>query len=150
MMRMLACITLLTICAGCKEQETDTVITDPVAWTNAFFLAEAGEAGETTPAEMDLDQDGIDELVVETTAGAGTGGTNHAVFRRIEGGYVLLGTFGGKGCTPLPHDPAGNVRIKTYWHLSAREGIISWLVSRDGEFIEEKHESWHAPDDPAE
>jgi len=129
----------------------DIVVADPVAWTNDFFLRETfGEIGKTTLTAMDLDQDGVNEWLVETTAGFGSGGTNHAAFRKVEGGYVLLGTFAAKWYEPLPADPDGNVRIKAYWRTGYREGVASWLVSRNGAFVEEREEPYRIEDEAGE
>jgi hypothetical protein len=143
----------VAVASGCEKHATSSVpeaeppelIVDPVAWTRAFFLKECLGDGEITLSDMDLDQDGINELVVETTAGCGTGGTNYAVFRRVGCGFVFLGTLFGKGVTALPHDSTGNVRVETYVHSSAGEGEIVWFVSRKGEFVIEKSEHWVAP-----
>ena len=140
-------------CAGGEAQREGTptqtqVISDPGSWAKAHFEKRIGSAGTLSSYAHDLDRDGTDDLLIATTAGAGNGGSPHLAFKGVEAGYVLLGDLfmHPRAFRVLAPSEECNARLVIYQRLGGSEGDIVWLVSRNGQFIEERRERIHPGD----
>lgn len=121
----------------------DFVIVDPGRLAALGFADFDVYSGRLQRVEVDLDGDGIDDLVLKNTGQAGNRLTAAAAFRAVPGGYSLVGlpSLGSEGSwRPLPPTPEGGVRLVVYAGLNAASGNFRWLVEEGNALVLENTE----------
>lgn len=89
-------------------------------------------------------------LLIYNPCASGTN-TTYAVFENYAGRvgdpqFCAIGEVGGSMVDQLPSSPKGYVRIETYWHISAYEGVVSRYELRpSGVLLIGKHRNVNRP-----
>ena len=102
------------------------------AWTRSL-IGEPIEKSVTHTEELDLNQDGAKELLLEDQRSCGgTGNNTHFAFERTSKGYRYVGMLGYVGIEVIPRGETLGPLIFTSWHMSSREsgvGLTEWDAS---------------------
>ena len=113
-------------------------IKDPALWMQQVADLECpGNERQKYAAESDRQFGKV--LLVYNPCSSGTN-TTYAVFENYAGRagdpqFCAIGEVGGSMVDQLPSSPKGYVRIETYWHMSAYEGVVSRYELRPGGVI---------------
>lgn len=126
------------------------VMTDPGAWALSHFAVsngpEAAQPGTLREIPVDLDGDGVTELLIGSEVAKGNAGGEYFAFRHMLSGYLPIGslflhpdafqvqTGSGAGAKP---------RIMRYWRLGADEGWLDSLVHDGRDFVLLSREKVH-------
>lgn len=114
-------------------------IKDPALWMQQAADQECpGNERQKYAAESDRQFGKV--VLVYNPCASGTN-TTYAVFENYAGRagdpqFCAIGEVGGSMVHQLPSSPKGYVRIETYWHMSAHEGVVSRYELRPGGVIQ--------------
>ncbi|MBT8078485.1 MAG: hypothetical protein KJO31_07895, partial [Gammaproteobacteria bacterium] len=111
----------------------DKPVDDPWYWAEVRYQIDLGGTREHLwGIEIDMDQDGIDELGITSSASQGNAGGSFAFFKRDREQYRFIGYAFLKTMQILPVAQDGNIRIRSIGRASINCAVAMTLVN-DGE-----------------
>jgi hypothetical protein len=125
----------------------DRPIDNPIQWAaDNFADAPGADVAHMRTHELDLDHDGVNELLVWSRAMMGQAGGPYLAFRRGGDRYRYIGELGAGLYKVLPSGKGGRMRVAVYWRISAGEGILAILTNDGSRFIDLSTEKLRFPD----
>ena len=134
--------------------EKPALISSPMDWALGYFQKSYGEGSHITRTQIDLNHDGIAELLLGWNAARGRNGMPFLVFQKSEAGYLFLGELflraDLRGFKVLPLSRDGKLNFAQYWAHGGCEVTIAFSTHDGTRFNVVKSEKICAGDSGTE
>ena len=118
-----------SVAVSAEILEKPALIKSPMDWALGYFLISHGDSTHIARTWLDLNHDGIDELLLGWPASRGRNGMPFLVFQKSDDGYAFLGEIFARqdftGFKVLPLSENNQIRFAQYWAHGGCEGTIA-------------------------